>query len=289
MAKKKRRFEQLQAAAATPKEKKTYVDPLQQQVVPRLEEVGKKLEGKGRTVLYGMGAIVLIVLAVVVFMRITRNSSAAAQTALGKAIETSQAQISETGTPAGSTAKTYKTERERAEAAIAEFQVVVDTYGGATAEKAKYFIAVNRLYIDRPAAITELEALSGQDSPVGMLSKFALAETRISDSRFDDAAKLIQELLDASQSVISKDTLNFELAKIYEKQDKKAEALELYFTIAKTASEAKDADGKAIRMPQTAIEAKKKVEEMDPERAKQIVEPAPEAPFGGGMPPVQIQ
>lgn len=289
MAKKKRRFEQLQAAAATPKEKKTYVDPLQQQVVPRLEEVGKKLEGKGRTLLYGLGAIVLIVIAVVVFMRMTRSSSAAAQTALGKAIETSQAQISETGTPAGSTEKTYKTERERSEAAIAQFQGVVDTYGGAVAEKAKYFIAVNRLYIDRPAAITELEALSGQDSPVGRLSKFALAETRISDSRFDDAVKLIQELLDGPELVISKDTLNFELAKIYEKQDKKPEALELYFTIAKTASEAKDADGKAIRMSQTAMDAKKKVEEMDPERAKQIVEPPPESPFGGGMPPVQIQ
>ncbi len=108
---KKRRFEQLQAAAAAPKEKKTYVDPLQQQVVPRLEEVGKKLEGKGRTILYGLIALLLITIAVVAIMRVTQGSSAAAQATLGKAIETSQAQISETGTPAGSTAKTYKTER----------------------------------------------------------------------------------------------------------------------------------------------------------------------------------
>jgi len=286
---KKRRFEQLQAAAAAPKEKKTYIDPLQQQVVPRLEEVGKKLEGKGRTLLYGLGAVLLIVLAVVVVMRMTRSSSAAAQTALGKAIETSQAQISESGTPAGSTEKTFKTERERAEAAIGEFQAVVDKFGGDAANKAKYFIAVNRLYIDRPAAISELEALAAQDSPVGRLAKFALAETRIADSNFDDAARLLQELINNPDNVIAKDTLNFELAKVYEKQEKRQEALDLYFNIAKTASEAKDAEGKAIRMSQTAMDAKKKVEEMDPERAKQIVESAPESPFGAGMPPIQMQ
>jgi len=286
---KKRRFEQLQAAAAAPKEKKTYVDPLQQQVVPRLEEVGKKLEGKGRTILYVVGAAVLVVIAVVVVMRMTRSSSAAAQTALGKAIETSQAMISESGTPAGSTEKTFKTERERAEAAIAEFQIVVDKFGGDAAEKAKYFIAVNRLHVDRPAGIGELEALSGQDEPAGRLAKFALAQTRINDSRYDDAAKLLQELISSSETVIAKDTLNFELAKVYEKQEKKQEALDLYFNIAKTASEAKDAEGKAIRMSQTAMDAKKKVEEMDPERAKQIVESAPDSPFGSGMPPIAVQ
>ncbi len=286
---KKRRFEQLQAAAAAPKEKKTYVDPLQQQVVPRLEEVGKKLEGKGRTILYGLIAILLITIAVVAIMRMTQGSSAAAQAALGKAIETSQAQISETGTPAGSTAKTYKTERERAEAAIGEFQAVIDTHGGAAGEKAKYFIAVNRLYVDRPAAVTELEGLATQNSEIGKLAKYALAQTRVGDARLDDAAALLQELIAMPDPVVAKDSLNIDLAKVYEKQDKKQEALELYFTIAKNASEAKDADGKAIRMSQTAMEAKKKVEELDPERAKQIVETPPESPFGGGMPPIQMQ
>ena len=61
MSSKKRRFEQLQAAAATaPTDKPRYVDPFQQQVVPRIEEVGKKLEGKGRTILYGVVALVVV-------------------------------------------------------------------------------------------------------------------------------------------------------------------------------------------------------------------------------------
>src|SRR5438105_15322125 len=102
MASKKRRFEQLQAAAAAPREKKSYVYPFQQQVVPRIENVGKLLEGKGKMITYALGALVLVVVIVLVIMSLSRRSSGAAQAALGKAIETSSAQISETIAPAGS-------------------------------------------------------------------------------------------------------------------------------------------------------------------------------------------
>ena len=75
--------------------------------------------------------------------------------------------------------------------------------------------------------------------------------------------------------------MNFEIAKIYEKQGKKTEAADIYFNIAKAASEAKDLDGKPVTQTQTATDAKKKLTDLDPERAKQIVEPTPESPFGG--------
>ena len=42
---------------------------------------------------------------------------------------------------------------------------------------------------------------------------------------------------------------------------------------------AKDRDGKPVRMSQTATEAKTKLKDLDPERAKEIVEPEPESPF----------
>jgi hypothetical protein len=281
MARKKRRFEQLQAAAATPQEKKKYNNPLQQEVGNRLEEVGKSFEGKGRTILYGLAALAVLVVLVLVFMNWSRRSNAAAQTALGKAIETSQAQISETGTPAGSTQKTYKTEKERAEAAIAEFQAVAEKFGGAVADKAKYFIAVNRLTLDRSAGIAELETLAGSGGEVGSLSKFALAQTRTEGDRLDEAVTLYQEILALGDPVLAKDTINFEIAKIYEKQDKKQEAADIYFNIAKTASEAKDLDGKPVRMTETATKAKEKLTQLDPERAKEIVEPPAESPFGG--------
>ncbi|MEO7660084.1 MAG: hypothetical protein ABIV48_10760, partial [Pyrinomonadaceae bacterium] len=205
----------------------------------------------------------------------------AAQTALGKAIEISKTRISETGAPAGSTEKSFKSEKERADAAIVEFQAVADKFGGDVAEKAKYFIAVTKMDVDRAVAIQELEALAGSNSAVGKMAKFALAQAHLGDNKLDEAAALFLELAKMDDSIIAKDTINFELAKIYEKQDKKTEAADIYFNIAKTASEAKDLDGKPVRLTQTANDAKAKLKELDPERAKQIVEPTPESPFGG--------
>ena len=129
----------------------------------------------------------------------------AAQTALGKAIETSQAAVTDTPPPAGSpTQKTFKTQKERAETAINEFQAVVDKYGGNAAEKAKYFIAVNRIYIDRSAAIQELTDLSKNSGEVGTLSKFALAQAQTDDGKLDEAAALYQELAAVDNPILGK-------------------------------------------------------------------------------------
>ena len=284
MSRKKRRFEQLEAAAAVPQEKKRYVDPFQERVNPRIEDLGKKFEGKGKMLLYALIAVMVIAVVAYAAMKWSRNSSGVAQAALGKAIETSQAQISETPPPAGTTQKTYKTVKERSEAAIAEFQAVVDKFDGVIEEKASYFIAVNKLNVDRPAGITELEALSKHDSDVGKLAIFALAQTKAEDNQLDFAVALYQGLAAMDDPIVAKDTVNFELAKIYEKQDKKQEAADIYFNIAKTASEAKDMDDKPIRMSETATSAKDKLKAIDPERAAQIVEPTPETPAGGGLP-----
>ena len=280
MSRKKRRFEELEANASKPKENVNYRDPFQEKVGTRVEEIGSKLQGQGRNILYGIGALVVIGILVGIFYLWNSRSNAAAQAALGKAIETSQAVVSPSPQPAGSTQKSYKTERERAEAAVAQFDDVAQKYGGSVGEKAKYFSAVNRLALDRPAAVEQLRSLSGSDSNVGKLSKFALAQALADDGKFDEAVPLFQDLANSKDSIIAKDTINFNLAKIYEKQGNKQQAADIYFDIAKAASEAKDQDGKPIPMSETARDAKSKLEELDPDRAKQIVEPEPASPFG---------
>ena len=280
MSRKKRRFEELEANASKPKENISYRDPFQEKVGTRVEEIGSKLQGQGRNILYGIGALVVIGLLVGIFYLWNSRSNATAQAALGKAIETSQAIVSPSPQPAGSTQKSFKTERERAEAAVAEFENVAQKYGGSVGEKAKYFAAVNKLAIDRPAAIEELRSLSGSDSSVGKLSKFALAQALADDGKYDEAVPMFQDLASSKDPIIAKDTINFNLAKIYEKQGNKQQAADLYFDIAKAASEAKDQDGKPIPMSETARDAKSKLDELDPERAKQIVEPEPQSPFG---------
>lgn len=287
MARKQRRLEQVATAANEPKEKTSYKDPFQSKIGEKIESAGQIFVGKGRTIMYGVAGLVVLAILIGIFYQWNRRSTGAAQAALGKAIEISQARVTDAPAPATSTEKTYKTEKDRADAAIAAFQNVVDKFGGAAGEKAKYFIAVNRLTIDRAAGILELEGLAKGSSDVGKLSKFALAQTKAEDGKFDEAAALYQELAAMPDPIIAKETINFQLAKVYEKQGKKQEAADLYYSIAKAASDAKDSDGKAIPMSQTARDAKDKVKELDPEKAKDINEAPPANPFGGA--PISLQ
>ena len=281
MARKKRSIEPVAVATNEPKDKPRYQDQFQQHVGGRIEEAGKKLEGHGRNILYGLAALVVLGVIVWIIYTWTGRSNAEAQAALGKAIEVSQRRVTDTPVQAGSTEKTFKTEKERAEAAIAEFQGVAEKFGGAVGQKAKYLAAVNRLVVDRNAAIGELEELSKSSDEVGKLSKFALAQTRAADARTDEAIAIYQELAGMTDPIVSKETINFELAKLYEKQGKKQEAVDLLFNLVKAASEVKDPDGKPVSFTPTAQSAKEKLTELDPEKAKEIPEPAPDPSLGG--------
>jgi hypothetical protein len=281
MARKKRRIEPVAVPTSDPKDKPRYQDQFQTRVGAKIEDAGKQLEGHGRNILYAIGALVVLGAVVWLIYFWTGRTNATAQAALGRAIEISQTRVSDQPVPAGSTEKTFKTERERAEAAVAEFDKVAEKHGGDVGQKAKYFAAVNRLSLDRPAAIGSLEELSKSSDEVGKLSKFALAQTRAEDGRPDDAIALYQELAGMSDPIVSKETINFELAKLFEKQGRKPEAADLLFNLVKSASEAKDADGKSIPLTATAQNAKEKLKQLDPERAKQIPEAPPEPPMGG--------
>ena len=284
MARKKRQVaEQFQAAPTQDnKPKEPYQDDFQRNVNRRIEDVSKKVEGRGKNILYGIAAVAVLAVLIGIFFAWNRRSNAQAQTALGRAVQTSQGQVTESSMP-GYTDRTFKTEKERSEAALAEFQAVADKFGGEVGDKAKYFAAVTKLKLDRPAAVTDLEGLAGKSGEIGTLSKFALAQAKADAGELDRAAQLYQELAGLSDPVIAKETINFELAKIYEKQGKKTEAADVYYNIAKVGYETKDADGK-VTPSTTAREAKTKLEELNPERAKEIKEPEqpsmPSMPFG---------
>lgn len=263
-----------------PKEPVFYEDAFQQKGNRQILDASRKFEGKGKTILYAAAAVAVLAVLIGLFYAWNKRSTGAAQAALGKAIETSQAPVTTQPLPPTFTGKAFKTEKERAEAAIAEFQNVVNNYSGDVRTKAQYFVAVNRLSVDRAAAIGELDNLAKSGGETGSLAKFALAQAKQGDGKLDEAAALYSELAQSNNPVIAKDTLNFELASIYDKQGKKAEAANLYYNIAKTASEAKDADGKAIQMTQTAREAKDKLEAIDPAKAAEIKEELPQLPLG---------
>lgn len=284
MARKKRRFESIPAAKPETGEKPLYQDAFQRTVGQRIEEAGKRLEGQGRNLLYGAAAILVLAVLFWIAYLWMNGSSTKAQTALGKAIETSQAAISDLPVPAGSTIKTFKTRQERAEAAITEFNAIAAKYGGSVGDKARYFAAVNRLTIDRAAGIKELEELQDMGGPTAALAKFALAQVLAEDGKMEDAEKIYKELAAASDAPLSSETINFELAKLYEKQGRRDEAVALLFEIVKASSEAKDMEGRSVPLSSAAQAAKDKLEELDPAKAKEIPDPSSSEPFGDLQP-----
>lgn len=280
MARKKRKISAVAPLPTEDKPKTQYKDSFQKDFGKKVEDFLQQFEGQGKNILYGIAALCVLGVIVLIIYNWSGRTQAAGQTALGKAMETSQALITTQDPIPGSTQKTFKTEKERAEASVAAFQAVAEKYSGDIGEKAKYFAAVNRLALDRETAIGELVTLAKSNDEVGKMSRFALAQAYEVEGKFDLAAGLYDELATFDDTIVAKETVNFARAGVYEKQDKKQEATDIYYSIAKAANDAKDPEGNPITMSSTAQKALDKLTELDPERAKEIVPAAPDSPFG---------
>ncbi len=236
----------------------------------RIEQIGNSLEGKGKLILYVLGGILALLILAGIFYAYQSRTTAAAQTALGKAIEISTAQVSASPIP-GSVAPVFATEKERAEKAVAAFEDVASKHASPYRDQAKYFAAVNRLTLDRAAGLNELQTLTtNSNRETANLAKFALAEASAADGKYDQAAGLYTDLAKQPNLLIPVDTINFALAGVYEKQNKTAEAADVYFNIAKQAREAKDQDGKPVTLTATAREAATKLEKLDAAKFAQL-------------------
>ena len=123
------------------------------------------------------------------------------------------------------TGPTFANEQERAHQAIAVFQAVAAKYGDPYKTEARYFIGTNLLYVDREKGMTELAEVSksGLAEPAA-LAKFALAQAKEADAKYDEAAKLHSELAAQKQPGHNARYCESLLAGVYVKQGKKKEA-----------------------------------------------------------------
>jgi hypothetical protein len=242
-----------------------------------MDRLGDRLEGKGKTLLYGLIALIVLGSIFLIFNSWRHRKNDEARQALGHAIEIAQAQIIEQPV-AGSTEVSFPNETERAKRAVEEFRKVEAKYSGSTREMARYFAANNLLKLDRPKAIEELQNLTRSGEPeVATLAKFALAQTKEADNKFDEAAALYSELAKMNSPLITTETANLRLASIYERQDKKKEAADLLFNIVEPARRAKDKEGKPLPQSAAAREAAQKLEKLDPVRYAQLTPDTPPA------------
>ena len=234
------------------------------------DRLGDSLEGQGRTILYGVGAFILAAVLVVGVVKWRQKKTNEAEQALGRAITISNTTIL-ANPVAGTSEPTFSSEKERAQRAIEEFDKVAAKYGDPYRSEARYFIATNRLVLDRPKAMSELAELSNSRVPeVAALSKFALAQVNESDGKLDDAAKLYSELAKLNSPPVTQETANLRLAKVYEKQGKKKEAADLLFNLVDASRKAKGPDNLPLPTSSAAREAADELRKLDPDRYAQL-------------------
>lgn len=251
-------------------------DKFREKTLAQFDRVGDRLEGKGRTLLYALAALVGLALLAGVYSWWNGRKAEEATRALGRVTDIVNATVSPAPLP-NSTGLSFTSEKERAQRVVEEAQKVEQKYGDPYKSLAHYFRAVNLLTVDRPKGLGELEALTRNgDAEVSARAKFALAQAREADEQYDQAAALYTELARAQNSPVPVDTANLRLAAVYEKQGKRSEAAEILFQIAKTAREAKDKDGKPVTKSAAAREAEQKLERLDPARHAQL--PAEQTP-----------
>ena len=232
-----------------------------------VDRTAERLEGKGRTILYALGGIVLAGILILLFMRWSGRKSDEARAALGRAIDIATATVSTSTTPDPTTGTVFASEEQRAQRAIEEFKKVADKYGDPYRAEARYFMATNELILDRSKGIADLTELTNSSvSEVAALAKFALAQTKESDSKLDEAAQLYKSLASSNSPAITAETANLRLAKVYEKQGKKKEAADLLFNLVDASRKAKGPDNLPLPPSAAAREAATALQNLDPDR-----------------------
>ena len=248
------------------------------------DRLGDRLEGKGKSILYGLVGLVLLAVLVGVYLKWSGKKTDEARRALGRAITIANTQVSPTTPSIDPSTPKFTSERERAQKSIEEFEKVAAKYGDPYRTEARYFIATNLLYVDREKGIAQLAEISKSGIPeVSTLSKFALAQAKEADAKFDEAAQLYSELAGLNSTIVTQETANLRLAGVYEKQGKKKEAVDLLFNLADASRKAKDTDGTPIPPSAASREAAEKLQKLDPERYAKLTPEAPASlPFGLG-------
>jgi len=243
-----------------------------------LDRLANKVEGRGRQILYGLLAVIVLAAGVYGFIQWRGRHTDEAEQAIGRAISIATAPIAATPAP-GPRELSFTSEQERAQRAIEEFQKVAAKYGEPYRSEANYFIATNLLVTDHPKGISQLQSLTSGSGEVAVLAKFALAQAMEADASYDEAAKLYGEIAKLNLTTITPDTANLRLAAVYVKQGKKKEAADLLFAIVERGRKAKGADNKPLAESAAVREAAQELLKVDPARYAQLPQTAPDLSF----------
>ena len=155
---------------------------------------------------------------------------------LTAAVRTLETPLRPVGTPAQPDLPSYESATERATAARKQFQAIADKYPRThTGKMARYFVGVTSAQLgDNATAERSLqEAAGSSDAQLESLGKIALASVYRAENKDSQAVDLYKQLIDKPTELVSKVTVQLELASFYESRQKTDEARKLYEQIQK--------------------------------------------------------
>jgi len=180
-----------------------------------------------------IAAAVVIGIGAVTYIN-SRDEKASA--ALGSAMRIYAAPLRAPEAPAVPDVKTFTSGKERAQAALKEFNQIAADYSSTRNGKfARYMAGISASEAGDPKLAEQnlAEAASVRDKDLSSLAKFALASLYRGSQRDPDVIRLYKELIDADSTTVPKTTAEFELASFYEAKQQPAEAARIYQQIQK--------------------------------------------------------
>jgi tetratricopeptide (TPR) repeat protein len=192
--------------------------------------------------------LVLVVVAIVGGYSFYEHRSTEAATAFGSAMQVYQTPIASPTQPVPPGMKTFKSAKDRAAAANAQFVQVASQYGLTKDGKlANYFAGLT--YMDEgqngPAEEALKKTASSWDSGLAALGKSSLAELYQQTNRDAQAIDLYNELAKGNATTFPPTLAKLQLAELYQSQGKTEDARRIYAQLKDSDKDAKGKPGPA--------------------------------------------
>lgn len=241
-------------------------DPLMEQYV----NTATWVKGRTQSIVKGatIAAVVLAVVAIA-WLFFSRRSNNAKE-AMAEAFRYHDAIVADP-IPPDSKGYAFTSQDQKDRKAFEAFSKAASDYTSANGEVGQYYAAIHQINFEPEKAEATLKDLAQKDSEFGAQARFALANRYNSTGRLQQAVDEYNKLKAKSYGIPTQ-TIDANLASIYEAQGKTAEAVELYFKIA---------NDNAWRNTVLGNRAANRLSILAPEKFAQLPEAKSSSPFAG--------
>ena len=185
-------------------------------------------EKNSRSLITAIGAIAIIVVAVLGFMAYRNNSENKARAALAEAMVIEEARVMPPAPPTGTTNDpnaiggqlpgTYPTEKAKLEAALPKFQAAADAYPSTDSGlTARFHLARGLVTLGRfDEGIKEYDkVIAGGNALLARSAKLGKADAQLRAAQYDPAIETLKQIVDAKEPGLPAEALLMELARAY--------------------------------------------------------------------------